>query len=215
MDILVGLIAIVGGLAIMFAGLPYFYLLLPVWGFIVGFVTGAAATTAIFGDSFLATGLSWIIGFVVAIGFALLSYLYWYFGVIATAGLAGGLLGASLFAAIGVDRAWVLFIIGVIVGIAFALAALVLDLPVYMVIVNTALAGAAFVIGGVLLLFNKIDRDELGTAALWHQINDKWYLWIVWVVAAAIGMGVQLTRRAVVQAILPDERWVRLEYPQR
>lgn len=208
MDIVIGLVGIVVGLAITMAGLQYFYLLLPIWGFIAGFITGAAGVTALFGDGFLATGLGLIVGLVVGVLFALISYLYWYFTVVIVAAYAGGILGASLFASIGIDSSWVLFIIAIGFGLLFALAALIFDYPIYLVIVNTAMAGSAIVIGGALLVFNKFDRDDVGTGALWERINDHWYLWLVWIAGAAIGIGAQLAMRAATQ--LPEERWTRM-----
>jgi hypothetical protein len=208
MDIVIGLVGIVVGLAITMAGLQYFYLLLPIWGFIAGFITGAAGVTALFGDGFLATGLGLIVGLVVGVLFALISYLYWYFTVVIVAAYAGGILGASLFASIGIDSSWVLFIIAIGFGMLFALAVLIFDYPIYLVIVNTAMAGSAIVIGGVLLVFDKFDRDDIGTGALWERINDHWYLWLIWVAGAAIGIGAQLAMRAATQ--LPEGRWTRM-----
>jgi hypothetical protein len=204
-DILIGLVGIVIGLAVTFAGLQYFYLLLPIWGFIAGFLVGAAGVTAIFGDGFLATGLGIVIGLIVGAIFSGISYFYWYFTVLVVAASADGVLGASLFSSIGIDSSWLLFIIAIIVGALFMLGALIFDYPTYLVIVNTAVAGSAIVIGGVLLVFNKFDRDDIGTGALWERINDHWFLWLIWIALAAIGIGAQLVTRAATQ--LPKERW--------
>jgi hypothetical protein len=208
MDILLGILAIVVGTAVCLAGLRLFVLLLPVWGFVVGFLGGAALVTALAGDGFLSTTLGIVVGIVVGIAGAILAYLFWYVGVILAAGSAGSLLGATLFAAIGVKSTWALFIIGVIIAALFILAAFIIQLPIYLVIVNTALAGATVVVGGLLLIFNKIDRADIGTTAAWQQIHHHWLLWLLWAVIAAIGIGSQLT--AVEQATLPDERWGRL-----
>lgn len=207
MDILIGILALIVGAAVCLAGLRLFFLLLPVWGFVVGFLGGAALVTALAGDGFLSTALGIIVGILLGIVGAVLSYFFWYFGVILAAGSAGSMLGSTLFAAIGVDSTWLLFIIGVIFAAIFIFAAFIIQLPVYLVIIDTAFAGAMIVVGGLLLLFNRIDRADIGTAAAWHQIHDHWPLWILWAVIAAIGIGAQLT--AVERAILPAERWVR------
>jgi hypothetical protein len=205
MDVLIGLIAIIVGVSIALAGLRYFYLLLPIWGFVAGFFAGGALITALFGDGFLSTTLGIVVGLALGVVFALMSYFYWYFSVILAAAAAGGILGASLFGAIGVDRAWVLFIIGVAFGAVFALGALMLNLPVYLVVVNTALAGSAIAIGGMLMVLDRFDRDEIGTAALWERIEDHWFLWLIWIGGAIVGMLVQLASREA--AVLPEERW--------
>jgi hypothetical protein len=205
MDVLVGLLAIIVGVAIALAGLRYFYLLLPIWGFVAGFVLGAAVVTAVFGDGFLSTTLGIMVGLGLGVVFALMSYFYWYFSVLLAAAVAGGVLGASLFGAIGVDRDWILFIIGVAFGVVTMFIALMLNLPVYMVVVNTALAGSAIAIGGVLMVLNKFDREDLGTGALWERIDDHWFLWLIWIAGAIVGMMAQLASRQGV--VLPEERW--------
>lgn len=207
MDFLLGLLALIVGVAVCVAGLRVFFIMLPIWGFVAGFFTGAALVTAIFGDGFLSTTLGIIVGLVFAVLFAVLSYLYWYFAVLLAFGYAGGILGASLFASFGVDSAWLLFVIAVITGALFILAAVAVQLPIVLVIVNTAMAGAAIAIAGLLLVLDQMDRKEIGTGALWQKINDNWFLWIVWIIASAIGVGVQL--QAVQQANLPTDRWTR------
>jgi hypothetical protein len=209
MDFLVGILGLIVGVGVCLMGLRLFFILLPIWGFVVGFFVGAAGVSAIFGDGFLATTLGIVIGLIVAVIFALISYLFWYFGVLLAAGTAGGVLGASLFAAIGVDSDWLLFIIGLIFAAVFVFGTLVLNLPVYLVIVNTAFAGSAIAIGGFLLLINEFDREDIGTGALWERINDNWFLWIVWLVGAGIGIAAQLMTMA--QSALPPDKWTKAE----
>ncbi len=205
MDVLVGLLALIIGAGVCLAGLRLFFILLPIWGLVVGFFVGAGLVTAIFGDGFLSTTLGIVVGIVVAIIFALFSYLYWYVGVMLAAAAAGGVFGTSLFAAIGVDSDWLLFFIGLIFAVIFVLGALLLNLPVYIVIISTAMSGSAIAIGGFLLLFNKIDRDDIGTGATWERINDNWWLWLIWLAAAGIGVGGQITAKD--QTSLEIERW--------
>lgn len=208
MDFLIGILALILGLAVCLSGLRYFFIMLPVWGFIAGFFAGAAVVAAIAGDGFLATTLGVVIGVIAGIGFSLISYLYWYFGVILAAGYGGGLLGASFFAALGVSTGWVLFLLGLIVGVIFAWGALSLAYPVYLVVFSTALAGSAIAIGGLLLMLGKFDRNEIGTSALWAKISDHWVLWLLWALLAAIGVGAQLVKMAAA-TVLPDDRWTR------
>jgi hypothetical protein len=206
-DFLLGILALVGGIAVCLAGLRLFFLLLPVAGFMAGFLGGAALVTALFGDRFLATTLGVIVGVVLGFVFAALAYLFWYIGVVLAAGSTGGALGAAIFAAFGVDNGWVLFIVALIVGAIFIFAALVFAYPIYLVAITTALHGAAFAIGGLLLMIDRINRQELATTDLWQRINDNWLLWILWVVVAAIGIGTQL--QTIRDIRLPSNRWER------
>lgn len=209
MDILFGLLAVAIGVAVCFAGLRLWFWLLPVWGFVIGFLGGAALVTWLAGDGFLSTTLGIIVGIVVGIGASLISYLWWYIGAIIAAGSAGSLLGSTLFAAIGIDSSVVLFIVGLIFAIVFALGALMLALPIYVVVINTAIGGAVVIIAGVLLIFDRIDRGEIGTLAAWTRIHDNWILWLLWVVLAGAGIAAQLS--LIRRVVLPTERWTRVE----
>jgi hypothetical protein len=85
------------------------------------------------------------------------------------------------------------------------MVALMLNLPVYLVVVNTALAGSAIAIGGMLMVLDKFDREEIGTGVLWQRIEDHWFLWLIWIAGAVVGMMAQLASREAV--VLPEERW--------
>lgn len=209
MDILIGILALLVGLSFCLSGLRLFLILLPVWGFAIGFLVGAAAVTAIFGDGFLSTTLGVVVGLVVAIIFAIFSYLYWYVGALLAAGIAGGVFGAALFSSFGVDSEWLLLTIALVFGAAFVFAALRINFPVYVVIVNTAISGSAIALGGLLLVLNRIDRNEIGTGTLWQRIDDHWILWLLWVAASIIGVLVQSFRLEERERQI--EKWGRLQ----
>jgi hypothetical protein len=208
-DILIGILAVVAGVAFCVAGLKFFFILLPIWGFVAGFVTGAALISAVFGDGFLSTTLGIVIGFVFGLLFALISYLYWYISVILAAGTVGFVFGTSLFATFGMDTEWLLFLIGLAFGVAFGVGAYLIQLPFYLIIASTALAGAAIAIGGVMLIFDQINREDIGEGLVWEKIGDNWWLWIIWIFAGALGIGAQLM--SVTETELPDDRWTRAQ----
>ncbi len=206
MDILIGILLVVFGLAITFMGLQIFFATLPLLGFIFGFFVGAAGTEALFGDGFLSTVTGWVFGFVVGLLFAFLSWFWWYAGVLLSAGALGAVLGTGLVRAFGSENEWLLFIFGLIGFIALMALTFVLNLPIYIVIVNTAFAGASVLITGVLLIFNRVDYEELGYGTAVSVIEDSWWWILVWSVLAAMGVVFQLAMKASIQ--LPDERWV-------
>ena len=94
--ICVSILALIIGALALLAGYRLFLLLLPIWGFFAGFALGAQATVMLFGGGFLATVTGWIIGFVVGIIFALLSYLIYIVGVALLSAAFGYFLGAGL-----------------------------------------------------------------------------------------------------------------------
>src|SRR6188768_421264 len=120
--LLVGLLAVAVGLAFAFYGFRLFLILLPIWGFFIGFLFGAGFVTALFGDGFLSTALSWIVGFGFAVVFALLSYLYYWFAVIFLGGSIGYALGLSLMAWLNITGNLIVFIVAIAFAVVFALA---------------------------------------------------------------------------------------------
>ncbi|MGD8586106.1 MAG: hypothetical protein PVJ75_12205, partial [Chloroflexota bacterium] len=71
------LIALFVGAAICFGGYRWFLILLPVWGFFFGFGLGAQSIQILLGVGFLATVSGWLVGFIVGLLFAVLSYLFY------------------------------------------------------------------------------------------------------------------------------------------
>src|SRR5262245_39452779 len=63
-QILVGIVAIVIGLAWAFYGFKAFIILLPIWAFLVGFAAGASWLQELFGEGFFATITSCVGGLV-------------------------------------------------------------------------------------------------------------------------------------------------------
>ena len=90
------ILALIIGLLALFAGYRLFLLLLPIWGFFAGFAIGAQATVLLFGGGFLATVTSWIVGFVVGLIFAVLSYLIYIVGVALLSAAFGYFLAAGV-----------------------------------------------------------------------------------------------------------------------
>ena len=77
-----GLLLFLGSI-IAFGGYRLFLILLPIYGFFFGLGFGAHSVQALFGDGFLATTTSWVVGFFAGLLFALLSSLFWAFAVAA------------------------------------------------------------------------------------------------------------------------------------
>ena len=191
--ILVGGLALLIGLGFTFVGYRFFLILLPIWGFLAGFAIGANAVASLFGEGFLATITGWGIGFVLALICAVLAYLFWYAAVVILAGTVGYAIGGSLLSAIGIDAGWLIFLAGIALGAVFLIAALVLNVPRYVIVVLTGLGGAAGLVLGAALIIGRVPVDSLGDAGLLGAvIRDSW-LWAgAWAVLAIAGMIVQL-----------------------
>jgi len=207
MDFFIGIIAIICGLAICFAGLRLWFILLPIFGFIIGFTLAATAVASFWDDHVFLAGTSAVIaGLVTGIIFALIAYFWWYFGVILAAGFVGASLAAGFGQAINIDADWLLFIFALVGGILFVAAAFLLAFPIYLIIVNSAIGGGVVIITGLLLIFNRINYEDLGYGTGWAAVDDSWWWMLVLIVLAAAGIFIQLMSMA--QTVLPEEKWV-------
>jgi hypothetical protein len=197
MQLLMAILAVVIGLAFTFGGWRFFLLLLPLWAFVVGFSLGTEGMRSLFGDGTFATVTSWVVGLVVALVFAALSYLYYYAAIVILAGLVGYTIGASAWGIIGNEQGVIAFVIGLVVGVVVAIAALALNVPRYLVIVLTALGGAAVIIAGWFLLIGKVPADNVTWWQVGQLIKDSWFYLIVWALIAAAGILAQLRAPAI------------------
>ncbi len=178
--ILGGVLLLLIGLAFTFLGYRMFLVMLPILGFFAGFWLGANALTLLFGDGFLATGLSWIVGFVLGLLVALLSYLFYFLGVAIVAGIIGYGLGVSLMGLFGLDGGLLVFIVGIVFALTVIVLTLALNLQKYIVILLTALGGGVASIVSVLVIFNQVSLQALresGNALA--VISDASTIWLI------------------------------------
>jgi hypothetical protein len=187
--------SIIGGMIMLFlgglvalAGYRLFVVLLPIYGFFVGISLGAHSVQALFGDGFLSTTTSWVVGFFVGLVFAVLSYLFWVVAVAIMAGSFGYAIVAALFGLFDADLDVLVWIAGMAVGIVFAVAAILLNLQKAIVIVSTAFLGAWAVVGTFLLLFGGTSPEVIAESGA-KMVLDDHPLWILmFAVIAAFGM---------------------------
>ena len=199
-DIIVGLLAVAAGLMFCFRGYLLMRIVIPVWGFFVGFALGGAIISAITDRAFLGTVLGWIIGVVIGVVFAFIAYTYYAVAVVLTMGTVGYLLGSTLMVALDIRWNWLVIAVGVVVGFVLALGAILIDLPTVVLTVVTALSGATAVIGGVMLIVNRLDLADLGDDAITSQIDASWGWWLAYLVLALAGVFAQVQATENVRA---------------
>jgi hypothetical protein len=177
--IVLGLVALLVGAAFTFWGWRWFLLLLPLWGFIFGFIFGADLVTYIFGQGFLSTATSWIVGFVVGLFFAALSYLYYWFAIVWIGATAGYAAGTGVMTWLTPDAGLLIFIVGLVVAAAFAIAFIVLKLPKFLVLAFTAFGGAFAVMSGIALILGRVPSTAIhgGTVGVYVKDELSW-LWV-------------------------------------
>ena len=187
--VLIGVFAAAIGLGLVFRGFKLFMLLLPLLGFIGGFLLGAGLIEQLFGDGFFSTLLSWGAGFVLGLIMAVLSYLYYWLAVGVLGGFIGYQLTLGLLAWIGFDASGVLvMLVGLVVALGFGLAFLLFNMPTVVAIVGTAIAGAALAVAGVALALGLVPQGGLTDGVLGIYASEE-LGWVGVVLLAGLALG--------------------------
>jgi Domain of unknown function (DUF4203) len=179
------LIGLVFGLIVAFNGYKLFLVLLPIWGFLFGFVFGAQTLQAIFGDGFLATATSWVSGFVVGLIFAVLSYLFYIIAVALFSGAAGYALGVGFMGLLGIQYGVLTWLVGIVVGVVVAAVVILLNLQKWAIIIITAFGGAGIIIYSILLGFYNENLLNLVGNPVQYAI-DKSFWWLLFFLGVGI-----------------------------
>jgi len=142
------------------------------------------------------TATSWVVGFLVGLIFAVLSYFFWYAVVLIAAGGLGYAIATGFLGAVGLDLDVITWVIGMVVAIGFAVGAMVFNLQKLVVIAATALTGAAGVVATLLFVLGDFEpaaavADPFGTAL---EDNPLWALMFLFLAALGIGLQFQTTR---------------------
>ena len=199
----VGGVMLLFGLVVCFSGYRFFLMLLPFWGFFAGFALGAGIM-ALFGDGFLATVTGWVLGFVVGIVFAVLSYLFWMVGVALFAGSVGYMLGAGLVYWIFPDATIIAFFVGMIGALIVAVLTLVLNLQKLVIVLFTAFGGATTLLGSLMLFLGKIDIADIGNNAVQPIIDDSFLWLLLWLAVAVMGVLAQFATTQSYVLVAPE-----------
>ena len=177
-----GVVAIGLGAGSMLVGYRLALVLLPLWGFLVGFLIGARAEQTLFGDGYLATPLGWVVGGVLGLGFGVLSYLFWYVAVVIAFASVGTWLAWGAMTAVGSPELTTVAL-GLGVGAGVAVVGLATGVPLVLVVIITALGGAHALVAGVLLVLGTSDLAALENGVVDAVIGAGIGWWL-----AAIGL---------------------------
>ena len=202
--ILVGIVAIVIGLAWAFYGFKAFIILLPIWAFLVGFAAGASWLQELFGEGFFATVTSWVGGLVVGVVLAVLSYFWYYAAVVIVGGALGYTLGAGFMGALGFDGILAIGV-GLIVGAILAIITIVLAVPAWLIVVLSAVGGAVAAVNGVLILLGRIQLEDISSGLGEGLLKDPIIATIGVILIAAAGIVYQMRDLASTAASIRRE----------
>jgi hypothetical protein len=188
---LTSMIALFFGFVLTFSGYRFFLVLLPIWGFFYGFGFGAQSIQAFFGDAFLSTVSSWVVGFLVAAVFALCSYLFYFFAVGVVSFSLGYSIGVGLMEAIGFNFGFIVWIVGVALGGVILLVTFKFNLQKYVIIAATAILGAGVIVGTFLYLFGGLPTARLTENAVQAALLSSPFWLLVFLGIALVGAVVQ------------------------
>lgn len=195
-DIVVGIIALLTGTVFCFRGYLAMRLVIPVWGAFAGFMLGAGIVS---GDAgFLGSALGWFVGLGLAIVFGVIAYLYYEVSVIIGMMGIGFVLGTSLMVALGVTWSWLIVLSGVVLAVVLAFVAIVGDLPMVLLTVLTALAGASTIVAGLMLLVGTVDIEDFDIGDTTERVADNWWWYVIYgglVVGGIIAQFTDIDRR--------------------
>jgi len=191
--IVVGLLALVIGLGWAFYGLKVFTILLPLWAFFFGLLSGADWAQSVFGDGLFASVLSWGIGVVLGLVLAVISYLWYYAAIVIAGGAVGYALGLGFMDWLAPSAEVLGIVIGLVVGAVFAAGTFLLGVPVWLVIWFSAISGAAAAVNGVLIFLGRIHLADLHGGLMSGLLTDSVIGVIAWIVVA-VAAGLWQTR---------------------
>ena len=203
--ICIAILALIIGVLALLAGYRLFLLLLPIWGFFAGFALGAQATAMLFGGGFLATVTSWIIGFVVGIIFALLSYLIYIVGVALLSAAFGYFLGAGLML-LFLDPGLIVTLVGLAGAVVMAFLVLAFNIQKPVLEFITSFGGATAVLTGILLLLGTIPLESLGDNPVRLVREDSIFWMIAWLVLGFVGFAIQIASNRTYVIEAPENR---------
>ena len=203
-DIILGLLAILAGGVMLFAGQLVLRFVLPIWGFFAGFAFGAGLVAGFADERFLGTVLGWVLGLVFALIFAVLAYLFYAVAVILAMAGFGFAIGAGIVVALGIDWNWVAVLVGVAVGAVVGLVSVFSNMPMIVLVVFSSVAGAVGVVGGLMLLVGSLNSSDFTQAAFNEAVQDGWGWYLTLVVLAVLGIVAQARQAAAMRRTVQE-----------
>lgn len=189
-EAVIGILAVLIGLVACLAGYIVFRLVLPILGFLVGLGLGAQLAAALFDQPYLGSPLSWIVAIGVGLVVATIAFIWWYVSVALTIGGLGYAIGFGVAHGLAWDPT-AQIIAGVALAVVFALVALLLRVPIAVVIVVTAFWGASALIGGFLVLVDRLEPNQLRNGSVDVIIGNSPLLVAIWIGLGVLGVIVQ------------------------
>jgi hypothetical protein len=154
-------------------------------------VFGAGLVASFWDEGFLSTATGWLVGFAFAILFGALAYLFYEVAVVLAMAAIGFALASHLLVALGVTWSWVIVLAGIALAAVLAVVALAGNMPMVILVVLSAFAGAGTIVTGAMLLFGVVDLDQM-TLATTQRLDDDWWWYALYLGLAVAGIVTQV-----------------------
>jgi hypothetical protein len=185
------MIALLFGTMVCFGGYRLFLALLPIWGFFFGFGLGAQSIQLLFGEGFLATVTGWVVGFVVALLFAVLSYLFYAVAVAIVAGSLGYGLGVAIMGLFEADLTILTWVVGIVLALVVIGLTIRFSLAKLVIIIATAVGGAAATIGTLAVGVDNVQLMTMLDNPVRTLTSGSFILSVLFLLMAGAGIAMQ------------------------
>lgn len=182
------------GILVVFNGYTMFRSLLPLFAALSGFFLGMQTMFFVFGVGLLSTMTSLIVGVVLAVVFAALSYLFYRFAIAILAASLGYGVGVSLLQWIGLEPGIVTWLVSIILGGVLIYLTFRYRLEKFVILVDTALFGSAIILGTLLSGSGTTTVVKIAENPI-QELLQYSLLWaILFIAITAAGILVQMRR---------------------
>ena len=93
--------------------------------------------------------------------------------------------------ALGVTWSWVIVLAGIALAAVLAVIALAGNMPMVILVVLSAFAGAGTIVTGAMLLFGVVDLDTMAVATT-QRLDDDWWWYALYLGLAVAGIVAQV-----------------------
>jgi len=201
-DVVMAILTVAAGTVLCVRGCAAMRLAVPAAAAVGAFLLGAATVHCLTGSTLLGDLASWLAGIAAGTLVGLASWMWFEVAVAVALTCVGYAVTVATLAAL--DSGWSNWSVaaGSAVGLTLGLLCVVSDLPTILLTVSTALAGAAAVLTGLLLMGESIGVADLASGATLDRIPTRG-AWIAAWLLLSVG-GAALQARTTPRATLRD-----------
>jgi hypothetical protein len=133
-----------------------------------------------------------VLGLIVGVIFAVLSYLFYFIGVGIYAAALGYGLGVGLMGLFGLDLNLITWLVGIAAAVGMVFVVFKFNIQKYVIIIGSALIGASVIVASLLFPLGVITYPQLTKLELFEVLAQNFFWLIVFIALAAGGIYTQI-----------------------